>query len=160
MKLEQMSMKDLLALHNEIADKPAGPKTFSTRGQLVARIGQIAADKNIDVASFGRPQQPKAAVPSAQQQANAVESPEVAKTIDLIPTAVADKALRGKGVGALARQLLIDPAGTPHAEIAAEVNRQIAGAQATDKSVRWYAHDMRKKGIEVPPRKRDAAIEG
>jgi len=42
MKLEQMSMKDLLALHNEIADKPSGPKTFSTRGKLVARIGQIA----------------------------------------------------------------------------------------------------------------------
>lgn len=160
MKLDQMSMKDLLALHNEIADKAAGPKTFSTRGKLVARIEQIVADKNIDVASFGRPQQPEAAGPSAQQQADAVGSPEVAKTIDLVPEPVAEKASRGKGVGALARQLLMDPAGTPHAEIAAEVNRQIAGAQATDKSVRWYAHDMRKKGIEVPPRKRDAAVEG
>jgi len=155
MKLEKMSMKDLLVLHNRIANKPAGPKTFATRGKLVARIEAIAADKNIDLASFGRPQTPEAAVPSTQPQAATVESPEVAKTIDLIPEIVVEKTSRGKGVGALARQLLMDPAGTPHADIAAEVNRQIAGAQATDKSVRWYARDMRKKNIEVPPRKRN-----
>jgi len=160
MKLDQMSMKDLLALHNQLADKPANPKTFSTRGKLVARIEQIAEAKDVDLASFGRPQQPEAAVLSAQQQADAVESPEVVKTIDLMPEPVAEKAVRGIGVGALARQLLMDPAGTAHADIASEVNRQIAGAQATDKSVRWYAHDMRKKGIEVPPRKRNAAAEG
>lgn len=47
MNLKQMTMKKLLALLNEIADKPAGPKTFSTRGKLVARIGQIAEAKNI-----------------------------------------------------------------------------------------------------------------
>ncbi len=151
MKLEQMSMKDLLALHNRIADKPAGPKTFSTRGKLVARIEQIVEAKDADLASFGRPQQPEAAVPSTQPQAEAVETPEVVKTIDLIPKTVA---ARGLGVGALARQLLMDPAGTPHGEIAAEVNRRIAGAQATDKSVRWYANQMRKNGVEVPSRRR------
>ena len=42
MKLEDMPTKELLALHNRIADKPAGPKTFSTRAKLVARIEQIA----------------------------------------------------------------------------------------------------------------------
>ncbi|KCB47044.1 hypothetical protein L537_0334 [Bordetella hinzii 1277] len=160
MTLEEMSMKDLLTLHNQLADKPANPKTFSTRSKLVARIEQIAEAKDVDLSSFRRPQQPEAAGPSAQQQADAVGSPEVAKTIDLIPEPMAEKAPRGKDVGALARQLLMNPAGTPHAEIAAEVNRQIAGAQATDKSVRWYAHDMRKKGIEVPPRKREVAVRG
>lgn len=92
MTLEEISMKDLLVLHNKIADKPAGPKTFATRGKLVARIEAIAADKNIDVASFGRPQQPEATVPSTQPQAEAVESQ------DAQPETV--KAPRGKGIGA------------------------------------------------------------
>lgn len=146
MKLEEMSMKDLLALHNRIADKPAGAKTFATRGKVVARIEAITADKNIDVASFGRPQQLEVAVPSAQPQAEGTESP------DAQPETV--KAPRGKGIGALARQFLMDPAGYPHGLIAAMVNAQVDGAQATDKSVRWYANDMRKKGIEVPPRQK------
>lgn len=143
MKLEDMSMKDLLVMHNKIADKPAGPKTFATRGKLVARIKAIAADKNIDLASFGRPQQPEAAVPSTQPQAEATEAPKTAEAKQ-----------RGKGIGALARQILMDPAGYPHALIAAMVNAQVDGAQATDKSVRWYANDMRKKGIKVPPRQK------
>lgn len=75
MTLEEMSMKDLLVLHNKIADKPAGPKTFATRGKLVARIEAIAADKKLDLASFGRPQQPEAAVPSTQPQASASSRP-------------------------------------------------------------------------------------
>jgi hypothetical protein len=146
MKLEEMSTKDLLALHNRIADKQAGPKTFATRGKLVARIEAIAADKNLDLASFGRPQTPEAPVPSTQPQTEATESPEAH------PETV--KAPRGKGIGALARQFLMDPAGYPHALIAAMVNAQVDGAQATDKSIRWYANDMRKKGIEVPPRQK------
>ncbi|SAI72204.1 Uncharacterised protein [Bordetella ansorpii] len=146
MKLEEMSMKELLELHNKIADKPAGSKTFATRGKLAARIEAIAADKNIDVASFGQLQQPEAAVPNTQPQAEAIESP------DAQPETV--KAPRGKGIGALARQFLMDPAGYPHGLIAAMVNAQVDGAQATDKSVRWYANDMRKKGIEVPPRQK------
>ena len=146
MKLEDMSMKDLLVLHNKFADKQAGPKSFATRGKLVARIESIAADKNIDVASFGRPQTPEAAVPSTQPQADAIESP------DAQPETV--QAVRGKGIGTLARQILMDPAGYPHRLIAAMVNAQLNGAQATDKSVRWYANDMRKNGIEVPPRQK------
>ena len=48
MKLENISMKDLLALRNKIADKPARPKTFSTRDKLVARIQRIIVDRNVD----------------------------------------------------------------------------------------------------------------
>jgi hypothetical protein len=145
-KLEDMSMKDLLVLHNKITDKQAGPKSFATRSKLVTRIEAIAADKNIDLASFGRAQTSEAAVPRTQPQADAIESP------DAQPETV--KAMRGKGIGALARQFLMDPAGYPHGLIAAMVNAQVDGAQATDKSVRWYANDMRKKGIEVPPRQK------
>lgn len=146
MTLEEMRMKDLLVLHNKIAVKPAGPKTFATRGKLVARIEAIAADKSIGVASFRRPQQPETAVPSTQPQTDVIESQDAQQETV--------KAPRGKGVGALARQLLMNPAGYPHRLIAAMVNAQLDGAQATNKSVRWYANDMRKKGIEVPPRQK------
>ncbi|MFT3761981.1 MAG: hypothetical protein QM761_05070 [Pseudoxanthomonas sp.] len=143
MKLEEMPTKELLALHNRIADKPAGPKTFATRAKLVARIEQIAADKDIDLSSSGQPKKPKAAAKRAQPKAEVVEAPEAA-----------EKKPRGLGVGALARAILMDPAGYPHAVIAAMVNAQVEGAAATDKSVRWYANDMRKKGVEVPPRQK------
>lgn len=85
-------------------------------------------------------------MPSTQPQTDAVESPEAQlKTV---------KATRGKGIGALAKQLLMVPAGYSHRLIAAMVNAKLGGAQTTDKSVRWYANDMRKKGIEVPPRQK------
>src|SRR5690606_12991007 len=143
MKLEEMLTKELLVLHNRIADKPAGPKTFATRTKLVVRIEQIAADKNIDLASFGRPKKPKATAQRAEPKAEATETPEAT-----------EKKPRGFGVGALARAILMDPAGHPHALIAKMVNAQVEGAAATAKSVRWYANDMRKRGVEVPPRQK------
>ncbi|HEP9495766.1 TPA: hypothetical protein VDV68_002732 [Pseudomonas aeruginosa] len=143
MKLEEMPTKELLALHNRIADKPAGPKTFATRAKLVARIEQIAVDKNVDLSSSGQPKKPKAAAKRVEPKAEVVEAPEAA-----------EKKPRGHGVGALARAILMDPVGYPHAVIAAMVNAQVEGAAATDKSVRWYANDMRKKGVEVPPRQK------
>lgn len=143
MKLEEMPTKELLALHNRIADKPAGPKTFATRAKLVARIEQIAADKNVDLASSGQPKKPKATARRAEPKSEAAEMPEAT-----------EKKPRGLGVGALARAILMDPAGHPHALVAYMVNAQIEGAAATAKSVRWYANDMRKKGVEVPSRQK------
>lgn len=143
MKLEEMPTKELLALHNRIADKPAGPKTFATRAKLVARIEQVAADKNIDLSSSGQPKKPKATAQRAEPKAEATEAPDAT-----------EKKPRGLGVGALARAILMDPAGFPHALVADMVNAQIEGAAATSKSVRWYANDMRKKGVEVPPRQK------
>ena len=143
MNLQEMSTKDLLALHNRIADKAAGPKTFATRTKLVARIEQVAADKNIDLASFGQPKKPKVAEQRAQPRAEVTETPEAT-----------EKKPHGKGIGTLARAILMDPAGFPHALVAEMVNAQIEGAMATAKSVRWYANDMRKMGVEVPPRQK------
>ena len=143
MKLEELSTKELLALHNRIADKPAGPKTFATRAKLVARIEQIVADKNIDPAPPRQPKKPKATAKRTHPRANGAEAPEIA-----------EKKPRGLGIGALARAILMDPAGYPHALVADMVNAQVEGAAATAKSVRWYANDMRKKGVEVPPRQK------
>lgn len=141
MKLDEMPTKELLALHNRIADKPAGPKTFATRAKLAARIEQIAEAKGIDLSSSGQPKKPKATAKRAQPQADVAEA-----------TDATEKKPRGFGVGALARAILMDPAGYPHALVAEMVNAQIEGAAATAKSVRWYANDMRKRGMDVPPR--------
>ncbi|OZA27354.1 MAG: hypothetical protein B7X91_08790 [Hydrogenophilales bacterium 17-64-11] len=146
MNLQEMSTKDLLALHNQIADKAAGPKTFATRGKLLDRIGSIVEAKNIDLASFGQRAEPEVTEPHAQPQADAAETTEAPTETEKKPS--------GKGIGRLARELLMDPAGYPHAVIAEMVNAQIEGAQASAKSVRWYAHDMRKKGTVVPERQR------
>lgn len=143
MKLEEVPTKELLALHNRIADKPAGPKTFATRTKLVARIEQVAADKNIDLVSFGQPKKPKVTAQRAEPNTEATEAPDAT-----------EEKPRGLGVGALARAILMDPAGYPHALVADMVNAQIDGAAATAKSVRWYANDMRKRGVEVPPRQK------
>ncbi len=143
MKLDDIPTKELLALHNRIADKPAGPKTFATRGKLVARIEQIAEAKNTDLVSLGQPKRPKATKERTQPRAEVTEEPEATK-----------KKPHGKGIGALAHAILLDPAGFPHALVAEMVNAEIEGATATPKSVRWYANDMRKKGIEVPPRRK------
>lgn len=141
MKLEEMSMKELLALHNKIADAPAGPKTFATKAKLLARIASIAEAKGIN----------------DKPPADSVGSEPRAELDTTAPSAEASGAAqgqkkRGLGIGELARMLLMDPMGYPHAVIAGLVNAQIEGAAATDKSVRWYAAKMRKEGIEVPPR--------
>ena len=148
MNLQEMSTKDLLALHNQIADKAAGHKTFATRGKLLDRIGSIVEAKNIDLASFGQPQAAEVTEPHAQPQADVTEATEAPTETEKKPS--------GKGIGRLARELLMDPAGYPHGVIAEMVNAQIEGAQASAKSVRWYAHDMRKKGAAVPERQRVA----
>ena len=150
MNLQEMSTKDLLALHNQIADKAAGPKTFATRSKLLDRIGSIVTAKNIDVdvASFRRSTEPEVTEQHAQPQTDAVETSDAPTETEKKPS--------GKGIGRLARELLMDSAGYPHGVIAEMVNAQIEGAQASAKSVRWYAHDMRKKGATVPDRQRVA----
>ena len=125
MNLQEMSTKDLLVLHNQIADKAAGPKTFATRGKLLDRIESIAAAKNIDLASFGQPQAAEVTEPHAQQQADAVET-------SYAPTET-EKKPSGKGIGRLARELLMDPAGFPHGVIA-EMVRSRARRPAPSRS--------------------------
>jgi hypothetical protein len=141
MKLEDKSTKDLLALHNAIADTPAGPKTFSTRAKLIARIRAVATAKSLDPDTWA----------ASTPQASAAQV--VGR--DIRP-ATAEEGKRqkkhGLGIGELARMFLMDPAGYPHSLVAAMVNAQIPGAAATDKSVRWYASKMREQGIEVPSR--------
>ena len=54
MNLADQSIKQLLQLHNALTPKPAGPKTFRRRADLIARIEALRA---------ARPPEPQAPVP-------------------------------------------------------------------------------------------------
>ncbi|MBN9583560.1 MAG: DUF2786 domain-containing protein [Afipia sp.] len=61
---------------------------------------------------------------------------------------------RGKGIGRLAERLIVEHPDWTYRRVAEEVNRQIEGATASEKSVRWYASRMRQDGKQVPDRSR------
>ncbi|CAN7650733.1 hypothetical protein LJR039_005026 [Pseudorhodoferax sp. LjRoot39] len=147
-QLAAAPFSELLALHNAIADKAAGPKTFSSRPRLLDRIRKVAAAKNINLAKFR--QEPTAEVAEAQVQPSAEAVESVAAPTE------PEKKPNGMGVGKLAREYLMLPSGWPHQTIADQINTQIPGAKASAASVRWYANKMRKEGIAVPPRRRPA----
>jgi hypothetical protein len=63
---------------------------------------------------------------------------------------------RGRGIGKLAEHLIAEHPDWPYRRLAEEVNARIEGATASEKSVRWYASRMRKRGQIVPTRRRKA----
>lgn len=52
---------------------------------------------------------------------------------------------RGRGIGRLAERLIVEHSDWAYRRIAEEVNRQVEGAKASEKSVRWYASRMRRR---------------
>lgn len=64
---------------------------------------------------------------------------------------------RGRGIGKLAEGLIVEHQDWTYRRIAEEVNRRIDGARASEQSVRWYASRMRKRGDNVPSRRRKQA---
>ena len=56
---------------------------------------------------------------------------------------------RGRGIGRLAERLIVERPDWTYRRIAEEVNRQIEGARASEKSVRWYACRMRRRSDKV-----------
>ena len=142
MKLEAMPTKELLALHNELADKPAGPKSFKTKTDLIARIRKL------------QPVQEAARQPETPEKHKAEPSTKAKAT----SAADAPKEARKPGVGGRAKTLILETA-LPYDAIADQINSEIAGAKATKASVSWYASKMRKAGVEVPPRTKVEADE-
>lgn len=135
MKLEDMPTKELLALHNDLADKPAGPKSFKTKTDLIARIRKL------------QPVQEATRQPETPEKHKAEPTTKAKAT----SAAHATKEARKPGVGERAKKLILETA-LPYDAIAEQINGEIAGAKATRASVSWYASKMRKAGVEVPPR--------
>jgi hypothetical protein len=60
---------------------------------------------------------------------------------------------RGKGIGKLAEQLIVEHPDWTCRLIAEDVNGRTDGASASEKSVRRYASRMRRRGQDVPSRR-------
>jgi hypothetical protein len=107
----------------------------------VRKARELVRQYKLDPGAFQWPQIPSA---TEAEPTSASELPKQS------PAATAG---RGKGIGKLAEQLIVQHPDWSHAQIAEEVNRRIEGAKATSKSTRWYANQMRKRGDGVPSRR-------
>jgi hypothetical protein len=63
---------------------------------------------------------------------------------------------RGKGIGKLAERLIVEHPDWTYRRIAGEVNARIEGARTSEKSVRWYASRMRKRGEDIANRRKNS----
>jgi hypothetical protein len=135
MKLEDMTTNALLAIHNELADKPAGPKSFKTKTDLIVRIHKLRPPQ-VTTRRPTRPEETKAEPTTKAKATSASDAP---------------KKPRGSGVGERAKHLIRTTA-LPYGTIADHINAEIDGAKATKASVGWYASKMRKDGVNVPAR--------
>lgn len=151
MKPDEMSMKSLLTLHNAIAHEPAGSATFATRSKLIARIEQIAAAGNIDLASLRQIEQPEAPELHTEPQADAAETP------DALPETPKKPGGRGSE-SSPASCYSTPPAGhtpssprwsTHRSKVRRPRRSQSAGMPAT----------CAKKGVEVPARQKSFPAE-
>jgi hypothetical protein len=109
-----------------------------TPGEAAAafeKAKELVAKYKLDPAAFRWP--PRSLTPFG----SARSGPSVSKP----PRASASG--RGRGIGKLAEQLILGHADWTYRRIAAEVNDRIHGATASEKSIRWYASKMRKRGI-------------
>jgi len=116
-----------------------------TAGEAIAafeKAEDLVAKYGIDPDEFRWPPRPSTIFGSASSGPNASKPPRAAGSG------------RGKGIGRTAEALIVEHLGWSYSAIAAEVNRLVDGAHATEKSVRWYASKMRRRGESVPLRRR------
>lgn len=105
---------------------------------------ELVAKYELDTGSFRWPPRPSTQFGSATSGPNAPKQP---------PAAVSS---RGKGVGKLAERLIVEHPDWAYGRIAEEVNARIEGAHASEKSIRWYSHRMRKAGVTGTERRKRA----
>lgn len=116
-----------------------------TAGEAAAALEkaeELVAKYGIDPGQFRWPPRPSTTFGSASSGPSASRPPRAAGSG------------RGKGFGRLAERLIVEHPEWTYAAVAAEVNRLVEGASASEKSVRWYASRMRKRGEDVPLRRR------
>jgi hypothetical protein len=145
-KMKKPSARELPLVKRRIAallDKTeANGCTPGEADAAITKARELVRHYKLDPSIFRWPEKP-----------SAIETgPTLEPTVSKQPPAATSG--RGKGIGKLAERLIVERSELSHAQIAEEVNRQIAGAKATSKSVRWYASQMRKQGQAIPQRRR------
>lgn len=102
----------------------------------------LAAKYGIDPDEFRWPPRPSTIFGSVSSGPGASKPPRAAGSD------------RGKGIGRTAERLIAERPAWSYSAIAAEVNQLVDGAKASEKSMRWYASRMRRRGEDVPLRRR------
>ena len=100
------------------------------------KVEELVAKYELDPAAFRWPSRPSTPSGSATYVPKSPKQP---------PAAAAS---RGRGIGKLAERLIAEHPDWTYRRIAEEVNARVKGAQASEKSVRWYASKMRRPGVE------------
>lgn len=116
-----------------------------TPGEAAAafdKAEELVAKYELDPGSFRWPPRPSTLFGSGTSGPKPPKQP---------PAAVSS---RGKGIGRLAERLIVEQLDWTYRRIAEEVNAQIEGARASEKSVRWYASKMRRRGDNAPRMKK------
>jgi hypothetical protein len=103
---------------------------------------ELVAKYMLDPAAFRWPPRPSTPFGSGTSGPKPPKQPQAATS------------KHGRGIGKLAEWLIVEHPDWTYRRIAEEVNRQIEGATASEKSVRWYASRMRKRGVEGTGRQR------
>lgn len=119
-----------------------------TAGEVAAafeKAEELVAKYGIDPGQFRWPPKPSTAFGSAESGQEAPKPPRAAALS------------RGKGIGRTAEALIVEHPDWTYSAIAAEVNHLVDGAHASEKSVRWYASRMRRRGEAVSLRRRAAS---
>jgi hypothetical protein len=119
-----------------------------TPGEAAAafeKAEELVAKYKLDPDTFRWPSKPSTPFGSARSGPGAPKQP---------PTTASS---RGRGIGRLAERLIVEHPDWTYRRIAEEVNRQIEGATASEKSIRWYASQMRKRGDAISGRRKKQA---
>lgn len=98
---------------------------------------ELVAKYELDPGSFQWPPKPSTRSDSAASGPVASKPPRTSASS------------RGKGIGRLAERLIVENPAWTYRRIAEEVNARIEGAKASEKSVRWYASRMRRRGEDI-----------
>ena len=120
-----------------------------TPGEAAAafeKAEELVAKDELDPGSFRGPPRPSTAFGSGSS------GPKLPKP----PQATASG--RGKGIGRLAERLIVEHPDWTYRRIAEEVNARIEGAKASEKSVRWYASRMRRRGEDIANRRKNSDL--
>lgn len=115
-----------------------------TAGEAAAafeKAEELTAKYGIDPDEFRWPPRPSTQFGSASSGPGASKPPR------------AKSEGRSKGIGRTAEALIVEHPHWTYAAVAAEVNRLVDSAAASEKSIRWYASPMRRRGEDVPLRR-------
>ena len=132
----EMSLVQLVAWYNKLAASVNKPprKSFESKAAALTAIEKLDT-----IIAQQTPQQE-----AAQTRRNTMSEKDVA-----------EKKPRGKGIGARAKELILE--GKTVAEVIETIQAEIEGANPTAATIAWYKNKLRQEGL-LPPTNRKTKV--